>query len=643
MTKRSVYLFAVMVCLLIPSYSRAEDGTVESEDMRFAIALVQDLQTFQEPRNFERTETFTMPILRPFRIRETACVGPDGLTAPPRVTMQNGRRIDSCAVSNQGVWYKLERSPNRFGWVLGDHVAIWNSRHAQRPSIDASSDLISGYCETKDADAAAHGKSSPCMSISRSMVADQGERAPFPVIDTELFGDGVEFPRKRYFKVLVPTLYSNMVVTQPKIGSKRAGVPIGELEIILLIDATASMKAEIEGTKEAIREVIRDLNALSQVNARFMVIGYRDTDKQESLLPVESTVDSSGKPGFVSAAEAVKFLDVLESGEGGDPQEAIWDALYLLKNVEVTAGANRVLVLVGDTPSVNVTRGLTYLGTEVPSGMNSRTVFSAIADTIGDSTRFLALLIKTRAMKKTAEEMLQGNKFYDHQFDLLIQNDKKLVKATMYSFLVKQTQRAAVSIQNNDACRKRIVDVGEGTSSQIFCGTDTAPMRERIHDLVRQSGRKGDLIVIRELWLPETQSMDNVALVAVEEAKNMSKTMNSLAQKLGDDGSGCERYGAEIWVEAIRALIPVEETASSDGGAMLQMPMVGKSLHEFWRLNVNRGDSLINFNPQDIAKLAPDRCLVLRERLFRSSQSVDRLLDRKRGAQFLWLPFSVIP
>lgn len=648
-TVRILFICVLALTCHTASSARAQaDGegqAVDSGALRFAIALVQDLKAYTEPRVFQQSATFTMPILHPMRIMQAACVDRDGNQVLPTKVDVGGIPEDRCPnPAKFSLWYQLERAAGKLGWAMADHVAVWNSRHALRPSTDGSQDTVPGYCDSKQAENASKGRSEPCMMFNRKVLAAQGERAPFPVLDVQEFGDGVEFDRRQYFKVLVPTLYSNIAPMATRApGPEAAAKTAMVAEFFILVDATSSMEAEIEGTKNALKRIIQDLETKLRLNARFVVIGYRDTDGASiDFPPMEGTTDSRGRLGFVSGREAVQFLEQLESGGGGDPREAIWDALYLLRDLPVTPGASRVLVLVGDAPSIPVTRGLTFGGVTVPKGIPSRTVLSTLGDTLGESASLIAMFVKSRMMKQTVDQILEGSRFYNSYRDFIENVTAATVEKRIATHLAAVTTKSADDVVAVDNCNQKLGQNDEGGSFGFFCGS-SRDIPNRLRDLVQQQGREGqDTIVIRELWIPASPALQNVALLTVSEGKQMGQTLNNLAQKIGEDGTGCKKLGQTIWVEAIRALVPVEETHGAEGGTV-GIPIVGKRLHDYWRLAVSKGDSLINYSPEQIAKLEDDRCFAVRNRLHRSGQAIDRTLALQKKNQYIWLSFVNIP
>lgn len=640
-------MVASTLALLTTTSAQGQEPSIENSEMRFAIALVQDLRAYAEPRVFEAgAAAFQMPILHPMRITDVVCTDKDSnRVLPTRVPTEDGEHTeDRCPdPTRYALWYQLERSPGRLGWARAEHVAVWNSRHALRPSTDASINLIAGYCDVKSAAAAAKGKNDPCMVFNRQVLQQQGERAPFPVLDIREFGDVVEFQPKQYFKVLVPTLYSNIAVIPSQQKAKDTAMVA---EFFILVDATNSMAEVIEGTKNALLELLKKLEDMS-IKARFAVVGYRDTDGSNTQFPpMEGTTDASGKLTFVSAKQAADFLDSLEAGGGGDPREAIWDALYLLRDLPVKPGASRMLLLVGDAPSTAETRGLTFGGVSVPAGLSSKDVLSVIGDTIGESTAFMALFVQGSHMKRTVDEILAGMKFYKNDQGFTGNTSARAVESKVTGFLMGISQTSQDDVVRVNECNKKFM-TGESGSFGFFCDTSgRTTLPPRLRDLVLQSGKDTDVVVLREIWVQaRTAALDNVALATVAEARNLGRTLGGLAQQIGEDGTACSRLGTQIWVESMRALVPVEESdALSAAQVSAQMPVVGKRLHDYWDLAVSRGESLLRWTPEEISKMGENDCLVkIRSRLHGSSQMIDRTISFQRKNQYIWLPFQVIP
>ena len=606
--------------------------------MRFGIALVQGLKAFAEPGVEMKGTGWVFPILHPMKIVESVCVARDGSRLEPNREKVDGTVKEKCPnPTSYSLWYKLERDQGRFGWARASHVAVWNSRHALRPSTQAGAELVPGYCDEREAENSARGKSDPCMTFNRTILQAQGERAPFPVIDVKEFGDGVEFDMRKYFKVLVPTLYSML----PPVRGNAAMDKVFKAEFIILVDATKSMEQEIEGTKNALVQLVRDLKTKYRVDAKFVVLGFRDTDGSSAECPpMEGTTNAQGRLDFVSGEEAIEFLSSLSADCGGDPREAIWDAFYLLRDLVVEPGAQRILFLIGDTPSVEVTRGMTFGGVTVPRGLRSEQVLSKLADVFGESTRFNALLVKSGLMKKTVNEIMKGSRFFANNMQRVDQVSAKIIQAKVSDLFNVAAGSSGADVQAVSDCNNKFLSDDTSGAFGFFCSRKGNNLDSRIKDLLSEEGRTGDVVVIRELWVPATQALQDVALLTIDEARTMGQNLAQLSVQIGEDGSGCRKHGVSIWTETVKALVPVEDSKGSTTSAV-----VGKRLHDYWRLSVGGGSegSIINYSPDQIASLDSDRCFAVRNRLYKASQRIEQTLQMQKKNQYIWLNFQNIP
>jgi len=340
------------------SSASAIEPTGESDKLKFAIAMVQDLRTFSEPGLVGSSDkVFSMPILTPHEI-----------------------------IEERGDWVKVKRSTGTAaGWVEKNLVGVWNSRHGLRPDPMAAAEFkLPAYCSRSDVDAYFRDEAEPCMWFTPAVLDRAKERSPFPVVGIkrgEVMGAS-----KTFLEVLVPTLYSNIAPVEEKV----AQASFDRIEMVILIDATGSMADEIRATASALADVVSQVSADSGTDAKFMILAYRDTDDASTTCPPMEV--SGGRLGFVSASTAKSFLDTLKACKGGDSSEAIYDAMYHLKDLPVVRGSRRFVVLAGDAPATEVTRGAALDGMRVPEDMSREDVFRTLSSTIGRSTEFVGFL-----------------------------------------------------------------------------------------------------------------------------------------------------------------------------------------------------------------------------------------------------------
>jgi Mg-chelatase subunit ChlD len=112
------------------------------------------------------------------------------------------------------------------------------------------------------------------------------------------------------------------------------------LDIVFLLDATASMDGEIASAKRRIIELIALLEGLG-INFRIGVVAFRDVGDEYV------TIDSPLTP---HRYRAVAFLDRVEAAGGGDHPEAVTEAIQVASKMKFAHRADKVMILVGDAP-----------------------------------------------------------------------------------------------------------------------------------------------------------------------------------------------------------------------------------------------------------------------------------------------------
>ena len=100
---------------------------------------------------------------------------------------------------------------------------------------------------------------------------------------------------------------------------------------------------------------------------------------------------------------------------GVQPRSPLGDAVYALKALAVTPGADRAPVVLGDAPAHPTTRGGTWLGTTVPPDLTPDAVFAAVAPTLGRSTDLIPIILQTSkeqpSLEGSVELMFRGIQF----------------------------------------------------------------------------------------------------------------------------------------------------------------------------------------------------------------------------------------
>jgi len=113
------------------------------------------------------------------------------------------------------------------------------------------------------------------------------------------------------------------------------------LDLVFLVDTTASMESFLRAAKRTCDRIITDLSALIP-NTRLGVVAYRD---QGDLYVTKATPISADRYAILN------FLEGLEARGGGDVPEAILDAVeYALDELPWRKNTHRVLLIVADAP-----------------------------------------------------------------------------------------------------------------------------------------------------------------------------------------------------------------------------------------------------------------------------------------------------
>lgn len=113
------------------------------------------------------------------------------------------------------------------------------------------------------------------------------------------------------------------------------------LDVVFAIDTTGSMGPVLAEARARVNAVVMVLSALVP-RFRLGVVAYRD--RGDAYVVKKSTLTANHW-------EAVKFLDSLEPGGGGDTPEAVLTALRdAIRNYPWAPKGTRILILVGDAP-----------------------------------------------------------------------------------------------------------------------------------------------------------------------------------------------------------------------------------------------------------------------------------------------------
>jgi hypothetical protein len=122
------------------------------------------------------------------------------------------------------------------------------------------------------------------------------------------------------------------------------------MDIVFVLDTTASMSPYIEGAKESIRTIIADakksLEELEQPedSLKFSMVAYRDH-------PPEDTTYVTNVCDFVDSNTVLEFMNKLTANGGGDASEAVLDGIYdATHKIKWREDSEKYLFLVLDCP-----------------------------------------------------------------------------------------------------------------------------------------------------------------------------------------------------------------------------------------------------------------------------------------------------
>ena len=583
---------------------------IDEDTRTFAVAVAQNLRTYSSPDKFSSQDVTILNILEPYEVSEKQ----DSLGS------DNKRRK----------WvHLLDKNGSPKGWIEEDLVYYWNNRHALEPRTNLEEDMIvHGYCSAEDVQSYLKGKASPCIQFDTQSVEKQGTRAPFLVVDGKTYvSEGGK--KNTFLEVLVPTLYSNMVPLE-----KNTKITAGLAEIIVFIDASSSMTQEIRDTAKSISDTLIDISRMPNFDIKVMVIAYRDLAENPECTPVESIVDSNNKPQWVSPSEAVSFLETIETCRTLDDPEALWDALYTLRDIQVTGGAKRALIVAGDAPSWDETRGANIFGTQVPRGLSSSKVLREITKTIGRSSLFIGVVVE-KGIQSTFKTLQSKLPF--SQTQLLSVNKNSNIQQLLTDEIQTYLESLNSNVKAEEECQREVQLSPDDPNQQVplFCGlADDENFSRRVADLVVQN----DDVVIRKIWIEETQATTDVILLSKMEAARLAKSLRDVGEKMLDGDEPCSKLGPNVWAEVIGSIVGSTPNISEDN-----QPNVSDFLHKYWKIH-SGNQSLLRMQPSEIMDLPKDQCNELGERLTKAEQKLNQKLNQSNKLdQYIWFPLSNLP
>ena len=130
------------------------------------------------------------------------------------------------------------------------------------------------------------------------------------------------------------------------------------LDLAFAMDCTGSMGSYINSARDNIRRIVEEIVASEKSDVRLALVEYRDHPPQDRTF-VTRTHD------FTASAKTMKgWLDNCSADGGGDPPEAVADALYDVLKLSWRDGATKICVCISDAPP----HGLDSSGDRFPKG-----------------------------------------------------------------------------------------------------------------------------------------------------------------------------------------------------------------------------------------------------------------------------------
>jgi len=131
-----------------------------------------------------------------------------------------------------------------------------------------------------------------------------------------------------------------------------------QLDLVFIMDCTASMSPYIKAAKNNIRTIVQKLIASQNCHVRFGLVAYRDHPPQESSFVTKVFEFEEN----ISVMQ--KNLNGLSASGGGDGPEALTAGLFVAENLSYRENATKIVILIADAPP----HGLEENGDGFPEG-----------------------------------------------------------------------------------------------------------------------------------------------------------------------------------------------------------------------------------------------------------------------------------
>lgn len=162
------------------------------------------------------------------------------------------------------------------------------------------------------------------------------------------------------------TLKSSSPLKRLAISKEDSG---SEIDLVIAIDATASMGPVIDTVKKTVEDILKKIAAFPHcASLRYSLIGYRDHDEGQ---PYKNDNDYKSDwviqhtvPFTQNINDMLEGVKSLSPKGGGDLPEAVTDALATLLRMDWRKDAAKCVILIGDAPP----HGVGYLSDKHPNG-----------------------------------------------------------------------------------------------------------------------------------------------------------------------------------------------------------------------------------------------------------------------------------
>lgn len=123
---------------------------------------------------------------------------------------------------------------------------------------------------------------------------------------------------------------------------EREEAALGMVDIVFVIDSTASMGSYIDEARRRAREEAIRVAQSGDLSLYFGLVAYRDHEPQDTVLTIRTPLGSD--EAFQAGLNAMRAVG------GGDGAEAVWDGLDEALKMQWRPRSERLVFLIGDSP-----------------------------------------------------------------------------------------------------------------------------------------------------------------------------------------------------------------------------------------------------------------------------------------------------